>query len=359
MTFKHSKFEDSVTMRSLEKLAREKGWVKSEPPMTKSASSQPNLMPSGSFVENVLKLCSGLRSAGYEKYASELENKLVNYKQAQTLYETSKEKGDDLVHAAHPKGSHKLENVEGDEAVFEDIIDKHLKHVQVVEKQPTGKLASSRDVISAVKVVLGQTAQDQMAELMAQLKSLTQQVVNLTEADLTVSWSYKAGEINDLAKTPTIDNLKKIKGLISQQRMRLEPGGLVFSGISEDSWIKVQPKLDEMDKVVDGALKLRGQILTEAPAASKESVATKLNNAIDQNMNNLDFWKRILDVAIHTYSPEQKATASKYIEDQKKELQEIKNKLVNEPDPNKYSALVEKLTKESNDFYVSWIKDKQ
>lgn len=155
MTFKHTNFQDSVTMRSLEKLARDKGWVK-EQPMTKSAASQLDLNPSTSLTENVLKLCAGLRSAGMDKYAAELEEKFLNYKQAQTLYEVSKETGDDLVHAAHPKGSHKLEGVDSDEAVFEDILDKHMKHVKMVEKQPTGKLASSFDILRAVKVVLAQ-----------------------------------------------------------------------------------------------------------------------------------------------------------------------------------------------------------
>lgn len=153
MTFKHVKFEDSVVMRSLEKLAKEKGLVKEES-ITKTASK--TVTASDNLTENVLTLCAGLRERGFQKQANELETKFMTLKQAQTLYETSSEKGEDLVDAAHPKGSHKLEGVDGDEAVFETILDQHLKNIKMIDKKPTGKLASSKDILGAVKKVLGE-----------------------------------------------------------------------------------------------------------------------------------------------------------------------------------------------------------
>lgn len=156
MTFKHVKFEDSPTMRALEKVAKEKGLVKPEPLQKKaSITKKADYTPSADLMENVLKLCSGLRAQGLVKEAAELETNYLNYKQAQTLYETSKETGEDVLQFAHPKGSHKLENVEGDEAVVEDLLEKHLKHVQMVEKKPTGKLSTAQ-AISSVKMALGQ-----------------------------------------------------------------------------------------------------------------------------------------------------------------------------------------------------------
>lgn len=155
MTFKHVKFEDSPTMRALEKVAKEKGLVKPES-MEKKASltKKADYTPSSDLMENIFKLCSGLRAQGLVKEASEIEVNYLNYKRAQTLYETSKEKGDDLVDQAHPKGSHKLEGVEGDEATIETILDQHLKHIQMVEKKPTGKLSNAA-AIKAVKRALG------------------------------------------------------------------------------------------------------------------------------------------------------------------------------------------------------------
>jgi hypothetical protein len=154
MTFKHVKFDDSMTMRSLERLAKEKGWVK--PELVKTAeAAQPDYTISGNLMENVLKLCAGLRNLGFDKYANELEEKFIVYKQANSLYEISSETGDDVIDTAHPKGSHKLEGVEGD-ATVETIIDQHLKMVEVSNKKPTGKLASQSDILNAVKKALGQ-----------------------------------------------------------------------------------------------------------------------------------------------------------------------------------------------------------
>lgn len=154
MTFKHINFGDSVTMRALEKLAREKGLVEEQPIKKTAAVKKMELNPSTNLMENILNLCAGLRDKGFNKYADELETKFINYKQAQTLYETSKETGDDLVDAAHPKGSHKLEGVDGDESVVETILDQHMKLLNIVNKKPTGKLASSQEAIKAVKQLL-------------------------------------------------------------------------------------------------------------------------------------------------------------------------------------------------------------
>ena len=159
MTFKHMKFEDSPTMRALEKVAKEKGLVKPETLEKKaSVTKKADYTPSSNLMENIFKLCAGLRTQGLAKEAAEIETNYLNYKQAQTLYETSKETGEDLVDTAHPKGSHKLEGVDADEATFETIIDQHLKHLQMIEKKPTGKLseATSKSILREVKRALGQ-----------------------------------------------------------------------------------------------------------------------------------------------------------------------------------------------------------
>ena len=59
-----------------------------------------------------------------------------------------------LIEAAHPEGGHQMENVEGD-AYVEDILEKHLKMLDVADQSPKGKLASSKGVLDAVKVALG------------------------------------------------------------------------------------------------------------------------------------------------------------------------------------------------------------
>lgn len=158
MTFKHSDFSSSEVMRSLERLVVQKGIVKPEQfikqaSITKSA----DYLPTENLTENVMKLCGGLRSQGLVKQASELEANFLAYKQAQTLYQAHKETGDDLIESAHPEGSHKLRDVDSDEATFEDILEQHVKSLQVANKTPKGKLSSAA-LISKVKTVLGQAS---------------------------------------------------------------------------------------------------------------------------------------------------------------------------------------------------------
>lgn len=379
MTFKHTKFEDSATMRSLEKLAKDKGLVKSEP-ITKTASTQLDLSPSDSLTENVMKLCAGLKSAGFNKYADELESKYINYKHAQTLYEVNKEKGEDLVDAAHPQGSHKLEGVEGEEATVETIIDQNLKMLKVVEKTPHGKLSSSSDVINAVKKALGQQSDldAKLADDMKKVRLLVQRIVNAAEPHLTASVSefQKKGLLNrapgfeDLAATPTIGNLKRMQSLYKDFAYRLRPG--TFMGLPESVWTaQVEPLMNYLQSVIEDAIQVRQQIDEKKASETTESLKKEfqgpgggpttdaLNNQIATYINNLSFWKQILNSAIHSYTPEQKAQAASYIDAQMKEFQDVQNQLKADPNTGKYAPTVQKLIKESDDFYASWIKDKK
>lgn len=160
MTFKHTKF-DSEVFRSLERVALDKGMITPEVPLIKEASVKvEDLSPTNDLMINVVKLCSGLRSRGFDKYADEVESKFFALKSANVLYDVSKETGEDLVDAAHPKGSHKLEDVDGD-SLIETILDRHLKMIEVTNKKPTGKLANI-DIINSVKIAL---AQDSVSEV--------------------------------------------------------------------------------------------------------------------------------------------------------------------------------------------------
>lgn len=155
MTFKHIKFQDSAIMRSLEKQALNNGSIQPDI-MVKSASTENevvDLYPSDNLMLDLVKLCAGLRQARLNKHAEEIESKFVQYKRAQTLYQVSKETGDDLVNAAHPDGSHQLEGVSGD-SVIETILDRHQKMLDIVDKKPTGKLANL-NAIQSIKIALG------------------------------------------------------------------------------------------------------------------------------------------------------------------------------------------------------------
>lgn len=141
MTFKHSKFEDSVVMRNLVRIAKKKGMIKD--PIQKVASKL-DLTPTEDLFENVLKLASGLRANGFEVQANELESNLMLYKRA-------KVEGD-IIEEAHPKGGLEFKDVLG-HPKFHTLIEQQMKMVDVAFKEPNGKLAKAEDIIKAVKKI--------------------------------------------------------------------------------------------------------------------------------------------------------------------------------------------------------------
>lgn len=360
MTFKHGKFEDSSTMRSFTKVAEQKGWVKSEPLQKKASADSLDLTPTASLTENVLKLCAGLRQSGMDKYADEVEKNFFNYKRANDLYNVHKEKGDDLVDAAHPDGSHKMEGVEGD-AVIETILDKHLMHLKMIDKKPTGKLATSLDILKAVKVVLAQDTaalQSKLDSLMAGIRSAANSITNLTEADLTVSWSGFAQGIVDLTQKPSIANLKKIKDIMGKQYTRLKPGGVIFSGISEEAWIRVEPKIGLINSNADKAMEVIRQMVQvqekgeeggvakeeakETPSDEKPRVgtdpypnSTKFSQQIQQTLNAIRGYKASVssDPDYQGNNAEKAGIGNAWLDKRMQEVQGIQAQWVKETDP--------------------------
>ena len=149
MTFKHITFSDSPIMRSLERVAREKGLVKPES-LKKEASSfvKKSHKTSNNLMQDLMTLCAGLRDKGYDDYAEELESHVLAYKFA------AQDAGEKMIQNSHPEGSPKLD-VLGD-SVVENIIDQHLAMLKVVNKEPTGKLSTASDILKAVKIALAE-----------------------------------------------------------------------------------------------------------------------------------------------------------------------------------------------------------
>lgn len=222
MSWKHTKLEDSATFRSLERVAQQKNLIKADPAVVKTASKGLDLSPSNNLSNNIIKLCSGLRARGMEKIAEELESKFINYKRAESLYETSKETGDDLIDSAHPDGSHKLEDVDGD-ATVETILDQHKKHLEVINKKPTGKLTTANQIIDAVKLSLGQYF-DVEANLKA-FESFSQSMDKLIAGLKSMEDIYSATKWSD-TKSAISDKIKvanEIKADIAKVDPNLNP----------------------------------------------------------------------------------------------------------------------------------------
>ena len=109
--------------------------------------------------EKIVSLCTKLRSDGFEKQAESLESKFLAYKAASThLYRAHDEDGEDLVDFAHPDGAVKVEDAAKDLGHVETVVTRHKKIVDVVNKTPTGKLASKYS--DALKYITAQNVDE-------------------------------------------------------------------------------------------------------------------------------------------------------------------------------------------------------
>ena len=369
MIYKHAKFEDSVVMRSLEKVAQEKGLVKAEPLTKTAAAKKTDLTPTTSLLDNVLKLCSGLRERGFEKQANDLEANLVNYKVAQTMYEAFPEKGEDLIHAAHPKGSHKLEGVDAadDGAVIEDILDQHAKSVQMIEKRPTGKLSTAR-AISAVKTVLAQDNLNQAYDAaLATLESFRSVYTSIAEmmgesADDNARYFEMLKNILEGKRVGVNENFgSSLAHMIDDLKGDLEPSYLsmshsAFSPEQQANWGKIQkffPTLkkysDRFRTIVDGIAKNENVTQT----SQDEAEVTKMDPEGEVSTKLTGLLARLQQYApkVSKYN-----AGASFVNDESAEIKALIDKLNQEGASPALNAEVASKEKEVNDFATSWQK---
>lgn len=154
MTLKHkSNFSDSSVMRELERkevnkdeykislAARQISQTKSEQ-MVKTASN--DLVPTDSLFGDLINLAIGLRERGMVKQAEELEQKVSNYKIAEThLYHVHDESGDDLLNHAHKDGEVTIAPSSKGYGVIETTQSAAKKIKDIVLKAPTGKTSEA------------------------------------------------------------------------------------------------------------------------------------------------------------------------------------------------------------------------
>lgn len=325
MSQKPAKFNKFSVAESLEKVAKEKGLVKPEPQkqfkkVAEAVQKVANLAPTTNLSENIVKLCDGLRSKGFNKYADELEIKFLQYKKAQTIYDVTKEKGEDLVDRAHPEGSHQLKNVDGD-SLIETIVDQHNKIKKMVEKQPTGKLAA-KDAANIARIILAQATDatgllqeaadlaKNVIDIASKGGGLTDRVLQWAQGRLGVIQGLSSKSANDLTLTDAIDVGDALDALYRNLHPNLLHNWLpefMNKGISSDDvWEVIRVRLETAQKKVQEAQqKIKSTAITQtvgpkspaqvgAPATppttmdpvakwtalvQKVNVSTKLNDA--------------------------------------------------------------------------------
>ena len=386
MTFKHLKFAESSTMQAFEKFAKDKGLVKNEAPK-KAASKTLNLNPSENLLDNVLKLATGLRSQGFHKHADDLEKKFLQFKQADALYETSKETGDDLVDQAHPKGSHKLEGVEGD-ATVETITDIKKKIEEIANKQPTGKQASSKklatsiDIINAVKTVFAAPNDLEKAkEFATQARQLVDNITRMTSEELTFSISGSVGLAAKYAANPTVYNLNAFKEMLDRLYKRLNPsiisgGTYGIGGLSEYTWQRVVPLIEQARALVEQAIEARKQYdndeqprlegRPESPAKpitinTVEVASDPLSTKIGQYLKKLEAYEGVISSA-RGFTPAERKQGLDWIKSQMADFNRVQDAFDKITDENskatvrpRYEREINDLAKEVDEFYTNWI----
>ena len=143
MSFKTKDFNDSDVMRNFARIAKEKGLVKDKK-ITKQASVIKTLEPSGDLLVDISKLAEELRLRGYEKRASDLEKSFLLYKSAEDdLYGLGDQSLEELVEESHEDSDSEVAEAKDDLGYLENIIEQRKKDLEVINKEPTGKLSEA------------------------------------------------------------------------------------------------------------------------------------------------------------------------------------------------------------------------
>lgn len=288
MSFKHNNLTSPV-LHSLAISARTNGKL----PIPQAAPKPLDLSPSSILMDNIVRLAQGLRTKGLHSEAQEIEQNFLDYKQANVLYDVSEETGEDLIQSAHPKGSHKLEGVAGDEATFEDILDRHAKMLQVVEKKPTGKHSSAAHILQQVKQALGQAAavkdptaliqsansdMDKVYAMAVHSGGLSNTVLTWLEGRITLIKKLVGVSANDLS----LDEINKAMDAIDAIRRNLHPNMLhnylpefLNKGVSSDVlWRTIEPILIGARQKLEDAASFAANIQANPASAKTPEVAT-------------------------------------------------------------------------------------
>lgn len=241
-----------------------------------------------SLTATLLKLCNKLRAEGYNKYAESIENKFVNYKTAGVhLYQAHKETGEDLVDQAHPYGDNKIvPDVSDNNGDVETIVSRHKKIVDIVNKQPTGKLAS---YVEQCKIALGQDIQENIASLANAAKHNITQAYTMAEgiggmSNSVFSLSYgRSAYINFMKmmniQPITVSNLKDAEEALNYFESSMEPHYIGNGGVDEEVWPKVKPFIDATRSNLNNLRKLVIQYYSntggETSSGEQENISTE------------------------------------------------------------------------------------
>src|SRR5258708_5619450 len=317
-----------------------------------------------SFDEVLLKLCSGLRNKGFNSHAESIEQKFLIYKSAANthLYQAHDEDGEDLINAAHPDGD--VNMGDGERGDVETILSQHKKIVDVINKTPTGKLAT---YVNQCKVAIGatplvpaedepyNTAKDALAKFYSVYKSI---LVSMGE-DANGNDPYfeslnriidkkEIYKFRDFPNSLT-DTMKGLKNDLEPSYLSLTHSSL--SPEQEQKWQTVQKFFPILNKYADRFNIVVSQIQkAEIKAQTEKEVeevkqADPEKNASAEKVNNLI-------IRLNNYLPmvSKYNTATTYINSTVEELKGLLNRFNKEGITPELNSLITEKEKEISEF---------
>lgn len=320
-----------------------------------------------SFDEKMLKLCDELRSQGFSKQADALESKFVNYKSAaSSIYKTQKETGEDLLNSAHPGADPNVAN--GDLGDVENLVSKHKKIVDIVNKQPTGKYAK---YINQCKIALGEGVDDlylSTSDIFDQYVNLYNNIqTQLGESDGNLQFFNSVRDaLNErkLYEFPQLENAL----ISSTENYKEESSPGFFSGPEfETKWTnEILPMFDMLKslavKFSDNVKKIRAaeashkkeEVISKySPGQkSKDKRSLDLINYFKHYTDTINSWKNKVNTDPEN-SQEDKANANKWLDASSKELEDL-FAAFNALGPEEQSEKAPAFTKALHDIVKDW-----
>ncbi len=267
MTLKHIKFIDSPVMRELERQAIKKGTFQPQvEEIVKQASLPLKYAASGNIYDDMFVLVKGLRVIGLEQEASSLEDKIILHKQAEThLYRVIDEDGEDLLEFAHPNGNTHIADAKDENGDVETGLSAHNKIIQILNTQPTGKVAK---ILSNTNYILKKAQEtpevelpDEIALDETQLKKITAINESLSqnwpeignqvrEAIATCNLQFSADAILKSGENSTYVNFfaSKAKVSVAELNSLIRNWNYLYTGAQFAVSSVIQSKLSKLDR---------------------------------------------------------------------------------------------------------------
>lgn len=313
MTYKNTKFEDSPVMRSLEKLAQKKGLIKNDPFKKEASAPAPSYVPTENLNQNILKLCSGLRSQGFGRYASELESKFLALKSAENILEE-----------AHPEGSVTLKDMEGD-ATVEDCADQKKMIEDIIKKTPKGKFG--HDIVNLVKITLGSggsstafsfVSKNLLPELTAAAE-LIEKDNNAKSVKVLTSIKSATEFVSRLTQDSLASEIDRITAMLTTIKQELS----AYSAAVKGEWFgDANLNADLATIKIDGTLHTCGAIRSALKMESGENKTAKFLREVTSELAKVNK----LNMMVQTLTDnDDKASGGKWIEFFNEKLNELKN----------------------------------